>query len=335
MIKDYKFLNRNPQQLDDVIDFFTAQSTNPDFYIKIQEICSASSKKISRPGSESFIKMGYVSINDFLTYMDETGKIGKGINTLHVDIIIQLLVKNRILFPLDSVLAINTEPRFTSSGAFAKLLYDRNLIKNLIFGFDYIIEKYRQSVFKIEQKNQSGDTSIGTGFTVTFGDIKSNIIITNRHVIENCTKIRLLSIDDKELEINEIFKAPEIDIALIKSKDFFDNPFYLNTNLEILSDIITIGYPSIPMSKYAYQVYHKGEVNSFIEDYSNHNLFLISAKTSSGNSGSPIIDKTGMVVGIVTQELFEKEKFYEKGKLPYYAGIPSEEILKGIKSIPQ
>jgi hypothetical protein len=80
------------------------------------------------------------------------------------------------------------------------------------------------------------------------------------------------------------------------------------------------------MTKYSYQVYHKGEVNSFVEDYKSNKLFLFSAKTSSGNSGSPVIDKTGMVLGIVTEELFEKDKFYEKGKLPYYAAIPAIEI---------
>lgn len=84
------------------------------------------------------------------------------------------------------------------------------------------------------------------------------------------------------------------------------------------------------MTKHSYQVYHKGELNSFVEDYRENQLFLFSAKTSSGNSGSPIIDKYGMVIGIVTEELFEQELFYEKGKLPYYAGIPTEEIIKSV-----
>ena len=105
---------------------------------------------------------------------------------------------------------------------------------------------------------------------------------------------------------------------------------WLSKNEFRFTVVDNIKYPTIPTTKFAYQVYHKGEVNSFVEDYWDNNLFLISAKTSSGNSGSPIIDNSGMVVGVITEELFEKDKFYEKGKLPYYAGIPTVEIVKAI-----
>lgn len=81
------------------------------------------------------------------------------------------------------------------------------------------------------------------------------------------------------------------------------------------------------MTKYAYQVYHKGEINSHIEDYFGNKLFLFSAKTSPGNSGGPIIERSGMVIGIVTEMLFEQEEFFQKGILPYSAGIPATKII--------
>ena len=33
------------------------------------------------------------------------------------------------------------------------------------------------------------------------------------------------------------------------------------------------------------------------------------------------------------EDLFEDEKFYKKGKLPYYVGIPTVEIIKSINKI--
>lgn len=99
-----------------------------------------------------------------------------------------------------------------------------------------------------------------------------------------------------------------------------------------LSDIITIGYPAIPMTREAYQVYHKGEVNGHVKDYFGHETFLFSAKTSPGNSGSPIVDSNGMVCGIVTQEYFEKEKFKENGQLPYYSAYSANLIIESFNA---
>ena len=57
------------------------------------------------------------------------------------------------------------------------------------------------------------------------------------------------------------------------------------------------------------------------------NYFFFQQKHYLGNSGGPIIDRTGLVVGIVTEMLFEQEEFFQKGILPYAAGIPGVEIL--------
>ena len=72
---------------------------------------------------------------------------------------------------------------------------------------------------------------------------------------------------------------------------------------------------------------NKGEINSYIENYSGNTLFLISAKTSSGNSESPVINEKGQVLGMVAHELFEKGALLEKGKLLYTGIIPTNIIF--------
>ena len=68
---------------------------------------------------------------------------------------------------------------------------------------------------------------------------------------------------------------------------------------------------------------HKGEVNSLIEGYNPKQSYLIfSAKTSSGNSGSPLINLRGAVIGIVSEEFFDQDAFKDRGKPPYYAALP-------------
>ena len=219
-----------------------------------------------------------------------------------------------------------SDERYQFNGTITYGLYKKNLILYILLGFEFIIKEFRESVFKIVPKLLNGDESIGTGFLIK--EDNSFFIVTNKHVVQNNSSLIIYDINDNEIDRNIIFEHPEKDIAIIEvTISSKSQTFQINTQFDILDEVITIGYPSVPMTKLAYQLCHKGEINSIVEDYSNNSLIIFSAKTSSGNSGSPVIDSSGRVIGIVTQELFEKSKFYDKGKLPYYAAITANEIM--------
>lgn len=331
MTREYAILSSKDNLVNEIIDFFTAKEVNLLLFETIKDICIRYSNKYNKFNGELYIKKGLLSGFDFLMYMLDQKKAGDGIPTNFVDLTLQQLAKHYIIIPMDSLVFKSEEQRYNTNGELTKSLYDHNLIKNLLYGFNYIIERYKNSVVKIIHINRHGDSSIGTGFFISAKVNNNCLVITNKHVVEGAQKVKIFSADDKEIKINKITQDNDRDIAIIETEQFTCNTFFLSDHLEVMKEIITIGYPTIPTTKYAYQVYHKGEVNSFVEDYWNNKFFLISAKTSSGNSGSPIIDNTGMVVGIITEELFEQDKFYEKGKLPYYAGIPCTEIVESIK----
>ncbi|MCL9804602.1 serine protease [Flavobacterium amniphilum] len=316
-----------------VINFFTAEQTNPELFKQIKEICISKSNHFNKLNGESYIESGFLSLFDFSQYMSYTKLNGGGYKIYQVELLVNKLVENHIISPLPELLTVNhsNERRFKSGSNLTQFLYERDLILNVVCGWNYIINKYSNSVVKIEHKAHNGDCSIGTGFYYSTGDnsTRKSLIITNKHVVEKAMQIKVFLKDDTELKYLTIKQDSDRDLAFIELEQYLPiSTFHLNPSTEILSEIITIGYPSIPMTKFAYQLIHKGEVNTYVEDYFDNKLFLFSAKTSSGNSGSPIIDRYGMVVGIVTEELFEKDQFYSKGKLPYYAGIPSDEIIK-------
>ncbi|MBC7865333.1 MAG: trypsin-like peptidase domain-containing protein [Bacteroidia bacterium] len=317
-----------------VIDFFTAEATNPELFKKIKEICVKYSTVLKKPNGVHFNQMGYFSLYDFGLYIGETQLNGGAFSPFFVEQIVNKLSENYIIILTPDIgPKYSGERRFKSGEDLTKFLYERDLILNLVCGWKYIINKYSSSVVKIEHKNSLGDPAIGTGFY--FGIIANgapkDLIITNKLVVEKASEIKVLSKDDGEIKFLSIIQDCSRDLAFIVLENELSLPaFHLNSPIEILSEIITIGYPSIPMTKFAYQLVHRGEVNTYVEDYSGNQLFLFSAKTSSGNSGSPIIDRFGMIAGIVTEELFEKEAFYQKGKLPYYAAIPAEEIMKSL-----
>lgn len=332
----YRLLSTNTELAEKAIDYFTSQVTNPKLFGEAKKIAIDKANSNNKQKDIGLIEMGYLSTMDFLHYMTKTGQINGGTKTSLIQELIQSLKSHKIINTIPEGILNSFEIRYKAAGDYTKFLYKRGLILNVVCGWKYIIEKYSASVLKIVNISKDDIHSIGTGFYYAAGnnDFVKHLIITNKHVVEKSKKINVFDNENKPIEYSEIIVDPKRDLAFILLKKKLQTPiFYLNSSIEILSEILTIGYPSIPMTKEAYQVYHKGELNSFVEDYFKNELFLFSAKTSSGNSGSPIIDEFGMVIGIVTEELFEKDEFYAKGKLPYYAGIPTEEIRKSMNEI--
>lgn len=322
-------LKSNLPLVQSVINYFAAEFSNPEEFDKIKKSALKYSQKFKSPNGETFINLGFLSPLECTMFIVDNGIKNTG---RVIDETIKALEEKLIIYPLDKAIGRQvTEDRFRMNGEKAAILYGNNLIMNIIMGFDYIIQEYKDSVVKIEHVSKSQDHSIGTGFLIEYKD--RHLIITNKHVIEKYERLTIFNNQDNILDFEEPFLHPTKDIAILPLKVKLKAiAFRLNTDIRILGEIITIGYPSIPMTRLAYQVYHKGEINSFVQDYFYNNLFLISAKTSAGNSGSPVIDSKGTVVGIVTEELFEKEQFYQKGKLPYYAAITSTDIHEAIES---
>lgn len=332
MIDNQKTLLSQPELVKATVDFFTSSATNLELFKDIKEFSIKFSNKMNKRNAETFINMGCLSTFDFTMYVNENkdkwGLTG-GILVRLVELVLETLQRKLIITKVESMLTGSDDIRYQVNENYAKSLYEQNLIYNVMFGFQYIIDRYRNSIIKIENIDQNKDHSIGTGFLINLNN--SSFVITNKHVLKDAKTLNIFDVNDEKLEYDKPYQDSDRDIAVIPLKQFLNNSsFQFSEKIEILNEIITMGYPSIPMTKLAYQVCHKGEINSSIEDYQGNKLFLISAKTSSGNSGSPVIDNSGCVIGIITEELFEKNLFFEKGKLPYYAAIPSTEILQSL-----
>ncbi len=325
MISKYQLYKSSFDLTLKIINFFLAKSVDDRLFELIKNTLIDESK------DETFnnkIKVGQLSLSQFYSFSIDVYKINSWPIGL-VELVVEDLKNNFLILELN-IFRNKNERYFQPNSSIAKFASDQNIIDNLIFGFEYIIEKYSDSVVKIENTDFTNKISIGTGFFNHYFDGLK--IITNAHVLESAKKLRIFSERNEEFKILKVRKSTKKDIAIIE----IENPpsvipFSFNPQPKILDEIITIGYPSIPMVREAYQIFHKGEVNSLVQDYSGNRLFLISAKTSSGNSGSPVIDSTGRVIGMVTKELFDKGELEATGKLPYYAAISVIEILNEMK----
>jgi len=322
----YRVLRQYENLITVVIDFFTSKATNPEYFEEIKLYCKEHSLLKRILNHDVFLKLGYLTRDDFLMFATGNKKVENGVPTQILDLILEALTENLILLKMEPNSMNNTHSMFMVNDNLAKFYHNNGLLFNKLFGFNYIIEKYIPSVFKIEHiKND--EVSIGNGFLILFEE--TLVIITNKHVVENADKIIVKNYQEKLIEIDNIIEDEKNDLAFIltKHKVLDTKPFLLNLDFQILENILTIGYPPIPTTKKSYPLFHLGEVNSFVENFWGNSLFIFSAKTNPGNSGSPIIDKNGSIIGIVTQQL-EEQEWYKRSKIPYYAGIPSNEIMR-------
>ena len=139
--------------------------------------------------------------------------------------------------------------------------------------------------------------SLGSGFIID----KSGYIITNNHVIDNAEKIMVILYDDTSFEATVVGKDPKTDVALLKI-----NPkktkltavkFGDSNKLRVGDWVMAIGNPfGFGGTVTAGIVSARGRnLSGSYDDY-----IQTDASINRGNSGGPLFDMNGNVVGINT-----------------------------------
>lgn len=321
-MNEFTFLKNQMDLVNDIIDFFLSKDLDEQYNVLIIQKL----KELNPTNYKPWLDVGYLSKFDFLTwYLGDKPSIS--INGHAIDIVLRLLCQKNLLFELKWGTDFFV---YQTNSALVDFFHKRDLIKNVLFGFNYSIAHFANSIFKIEHIDNQENHYIGTGFYFAVRDLEGKIysfIITNKHVVENANKLHIYNQNDAEYSYTQIVTSDNFDLAAFILNEYLNvKCFNFNEEPEILEDIITLGFPSVPMTQASYLLCHKGEINAFVKDYQGVDHVLISAKTSSGNSGGPIIDVTGRLIGIVTKEFYNEADFISKGKLPYYAGIHSKDI---------
>lgn len=139
--------------------------------------------------------------------------------------------------------------------------------------------------------------SLGSGFIIS----KDGYILTNTHVIDNATEIKVSLSDEKVYEGEVIGRDPKTDIALIKIKANGDLPIVPLGNsdeLEVGDWVLAIGNPfGLDQTVTAGIVSAKGRV---VGAGPYDNFIQTDASINPGNSGGPLFNTKGEVVGINT-----------------------------------
>jgi len=153
--------------------------------------------------------------------------------------------------------------------------------------------------------------SSGSGFAVS----SDGYVITNHHVIESCQDV-VVHTKQKDIPMRVITYDTQNDLALLKGNFTPSAVFPLSTKPpEILQDIFVAGYPfGIKISSSVKVT--RGIISSLTGIGNNFSNIQIDAALQSGNSGGPILDDMGNLVGVAVAKLDAKYMMANFGSIP-------------------
>jgi serine protease Do len=162
---------------------------------------------------------------------------------------------------------------------------------------DFFGEDFVDKFFGNSPRKERKQKSLGSGFIID----REGYILTNNHVVEKASSIKVKLSDEKEYDAKIIGRDPKTDIALIKIDVNHELPsatFGDSNKLEVGDWVVAIGNPfGLEHTVTAGIVSAKGRV---IGAGPYDDFIQTDASINPGNSGGPLLNLKGEVVGINT-----------------------------------
>jgi len=147
---------------------------------------------------------------------------------------------------------------------------------------------------------------VGEGLGTAFVFDPTGLILTNNHVIEGATEIRVTFNTKRELSATVVGRDPPTDIAVLRveAKGLKHVPLGDSTATRVGDWVVAIGNPfGLAHTVSAGIISAKGRTNQDVrglDDSGYYDFLQTDASINPGNSGGPLLDTRGNVVGINT-----------------------------------
>ena len=157
----------------------------------------------------------------------------------------------------------------------------------------------RQLVKEGRERSKSV-SSTGTGFYVT----RAGHLLTNEHVVDDCRKVTLQPPGKRRHDAWVVVRDKINDLALLKTDAKTDHVAVLRSGKSVRpgDEIVSFGFPlsSILSSRGNLTV---GRISALAGLRDDTRFLQITAPVQPGNSGGPLLDLSGNVVGVVESKL--------------------------------
>ena len=185
-------------------------------------------------------------------------------------------------------------------------------------------------VYRPKEVRKEKGYSTGTGFFVT----DDGIMVTNYHVIEDAQTVYVIDTKNNEkIEAKVLTKDPANDVAILKiNRKTSKIPISSYYSLTKGEEVLTLGYPLIAIQGQEQKATF-GRINALSGIKGDIRFIQIDVPIQPGNSGGPLINDKGEVIGVVTATLNQIVTLRETGSLPQNVNfaVKMDYILPALK----
>ena len=140
--------------------------------------------------------------------------------------------------------------------------------------------------------------SSGTGFFVT----RQGSVVTNAHVVEDCSIIHVTSAQGEMAVAKVVARDVRNDLALLGGGPAAKEVAAFRTSIRLGEAVEAFGYPLVEVLSKSGN-FTLGNVSALVGLGEDSRYLQISTPVQPGNSGGPLLDQNGNVVGVVSAKL--------------------------------
>jgi len=160
---------------------------------------------------------------------------------------------------------------------------------------------------------EESSVSTGTGWIVT-----PHFVVTNNHVVGEASTVTVIFTNNRQLRADVVMRDPVNDVAILKPRNTKQLPPGLpiaSSSANVGANVFTVGYPLLGIMGREPKL-TTGIVNSRTGIANDPRTYQISVPIQPGNSGGPVFNMNGEVIGIATSSLSAAAIFKWAGNMP-------------------
>jgi len=186
---------------------------------------------------------------------------------------------------------------------------------------------------------QSQSSTIGTGFVVS----DKGIIVTNKHVVSESGSYSVITKDGQKFDVKRIYRDPTLDMAIVQIDGSNLKPLELgdSSKLKVGQTVIAIGNALGRFTNTVTTGVVSGLGRSVVagdpfggSQESLDNLIQTDAAVNPGNSGGPLLNSAGQVVGVNVATTDQAQNISFAIPINAVKSIVDEFVTKGTVSRP-
>lgn len=169
------------------------------------------------------------------------------------------------------------------------------------------------SARRVSSENAKAASFTGSGFWVS-GD---GHLLTNRHVVKGCREIRVRPDSGASRAATVVALDGSDDLALLRTQQSYPSiaSFRDGRVLRRGEDVVAVGFPLNGLLADQVNV-TVGTVSALAGIYNDSHVLQMTAPVQQGNSGGPLFDASGNVIGVVVTKLNARAMAAEIGDFP-------------------